>query len=206
MASKKRARSAAADDVAPSSEEVLLSLQTADNFADSAMWQRLVPLKISPYVMLKALLRWSDADKAGEFLAACPWETSVGDWRSSPWGYGPPFWSAEAPVPVQGELADYLLAAKKLAGGPTMMYHQLLPAYLQPAGITRSDLQPPLDAAGMKRAGKIIGAAWESADRNGRASGLITDIFQDLPAASIASFIDGSGFVCMSDDEECYSD
>ena len=58
----------------------------------------------------------------------------------------------------------------------------------------------------MKRAGKIIGAAWESADRNGRASGLITDIFQGLPAASIASFIDGSGFVCMSDDEECYSD
>ena len=174
------------------SEEMLLSLQTADNFADAAMWQRLAPLKISPCVMLKALLRWSDADKAGEFLAACPWETSVGDWHSSPWGYGPPLWSGEAPVPVQGELADFLLAVKKLAGA---------------GGIIRSDLQgPPLDAAGMKRAGKIIGAAWESADRNGRASGLITDIFQGLPAASIASFIDGSGFACMSDDEECYSD
>eukprot|EP00964_Phaeocystis_antarctica_P011202 scaffold6162_cov59-Phaeocystis_antarctica.AAC.3 len=139
------------------SEEMLLSLQTADNFADAAMWQRLAPLKISPCVMLKALLRWSDADKAGEFLAACPWETSVGDWRSSPWGYGPPLWSAEAPVPVQGELADYLLSAKKLAGA---------------GGITRSDLHgPPLDAAGMKRAGKIIGAAWESADRTAEQAG-----------------------------------
>ena len=136
--------------------------------------------------MLKALLRWSDADKAGEFLAACPWKTSIGDWHSSPWGYGPPLWSAEAPVPVQGELADYLLAVKELAG----------------AGGHGS----PLDAAGMKSAGKIIGAAWEPADRNGRASGLITNIFQGLPAASIASFIDGSGFACMSDDEECYSD
>ena len=157
-----------------SAEKQILALERADDFTSDAMWQSLAPLKIHPCVMLKALLRWSDAAKAGNFLAACPWQTSIGDWRQAPWGYSPPLWpSKETTTPaLQGELADYLMAVKKLT----------------------FDLRPPLDAAGMKRAGMIIGTAWEPADKNGRASDAIRHIFHGLPLSFVESFVEGSGF------------
>ena len=83
---------------------------------------------------------------------------------------------------MQGELIDYLLALRKLHYDGKIR-----------------------DAAGMKRAGKIIGTSWADADRNGRASALTHPIFEDLHPSLLCGFLEGSEFPYDSGNEEQYS-
>lgn len=73
-------------------------------------------------------------------------------------------------------------------------------------------LRPPLDTEAMTRAGTIIGAAWEPANRNGRASALLKQMIWLGSKASdglsrwiqekILAFVDASDFLYDSQDED----
>jgi len=149
-------------------------------------WDTLKSFNMSPGEMLTGLMQWSDVEQAADFFAKCPWPLS-GTGRSvkrGRYGVHPPQWDGSqysAGEPRQGELADFLDAIL--------------------------DCKPPLDRAGMKRAGQIV-RCWDDWDKRGRINAMLCVWRDELKVAPalVESFVEGSGFLYYSDDEDAYSD